>query len=151
MLKAMQEFTLREQSLQISSQSISLSPAQLPWLARLIASVSQDMVHVVITQNSLAEGISETLLSLNEMKRQQRLPDYVVAICTSKIRGNEFCVVVLGGYLFHRMLEIQHGNGAALYCERGCRCLCLSGLIKSQCTILVVALVTHNCLSSFYP
>lgn len=100
MLKAMQEFTLREQSLQMSAQCISLSPVQLPWLARLIASVSQDLVHVVITQNSLAEGISETLRSLSEMKRQQRLPDYVVAICTSKIRGNEFCVVVLGGYLF---------------------------------------------------
>ncbi|XP_053099268.1 GREB1-like protein isoform X3 [Hemicordylus capensis] len=105
MLKAMQEFTLREQSLQMSAQCISLSPAQLPWLARLIASVSQDMVHVVVTQNSLAEGISETLRSLSEVKRQQRLPDYVVAICTSKIRGNEFCVVVLGQYQSRALAE----------------------------------------------
>lgn len=105
MLKAMQEFTLREQSLQMSAQCISLSPVQLPWLARLIASVSQDLVHVVITQNSLAEGISETLRSLSEMKRQQRLPDYVVAICTSKIRGNEFCVVVLGQYQSRALAE----------------------------------------------
>lgn len=96
MLKAMQEFTLRERSLQISAQCISVSPGQLPWLARLIASVSRDLVHVVVTQNSLAEGISETLRSLNEMKHHQKLPDYVVAICASKIRGNEFCVVVLG-------------------------------------------------------
>ncbi|XP_077208750.1 GREB1-like protein isoform X4 [Paroedura picta] len=105
MLKAMQEFTVREQSLQMSAQYISLSPAQLPWLARLIASVSQDMVHVVVSQNSLAEGISETLRSLIEMKRQQKLPDYVVAICTSKIRGNEFCVVVLGQYQSRALAE----------------------------------------------
>ncbi|XP_062986689.1 GREB1-like protein isoform X2 [Elgaria multicarinata webbii] len=105
MLKAMQEFTLREQSLQMSAQCISLSPAQLPWLARLIASVSQDMVHVVVTQNSLAEGISETLRSVSEMKHQQRLPDYVVTICTSKIRGNEFCVVVLGQYQARALAE----------------------------------------------
>lgn len=100
MLKAMQEFTSREQSLQMNAPSISLSPAQLPWLAKLIASVSQDMVHVVVTQNSLAEGISETLQSLTEMKHQQKVPDYVVAICTSKIRGSEFCVIVLGRYIF---------------------------------------------------
>uniref|UniRef100_A0ACB8FDE3 GREB1-like protein n=1 Tax=Sphaerodactylus townsendi TaxID=933632 RepID=A0ACB8FDE3_9SAUR len=105
MLKAIQEFTVREQSLQMSAQYISLSPAQLPWLARLIASVSQDMVHVVVTQNSLAEGISETLRSLSEMKHQQKLPDYVVAICTSKIRGNEFCVVVLGQYQSRALAE----------------------------------------------
>ncbi|KAM6457238.1 GREB1-like protein isoform 7-T9 [Liasis olivaceus] len=105
MLKAMQEFTLREQSFQMNAQSISLSPAQLPWLAKLIASVSQDMVHVVVTQNSLAEGISETLRSLSEMKHQQRVPDYVVAICTSKIRGSEFCVVVLGQYQSRALAE----------------------------------------------
>ncbi|XP_019345961.1 GREB1-like protein isoform X1 [Alligator mississippiensis] len=105
MLKAMQEFTLRERSLQMSTQCVSVSPGQLPWLARLIASVSRDMVHVVITQNSLAEGISETLRSLNEMKHQQKLPDYVVAICASKIRGNEFCVVVLGQYQSRALAE----------------------------------------------
>nr|XP_060631132.1 GREB1-like protein isoform X1 [Anolis sagrei ordinatus] len=105
MLKAMQEFTLREQSLQMNAQCFSLSPTQLPWLARLIASVSQDMVHVVVSQNSLAEGISETLRSLSEMKCQQRLPDYVVAICTSKIRGNEFCVVVLGQHQSRALAE----------------------------------------------
>ncbi|EOB08782.1 GREB1-like protein, partial [Anas platyrhynchos] len=105
MLKAMQEFTLRERSLQISAQCISVSPGQLPWLARLIASVSRDLVHVVVTQNSLAEGISETLRSLNEMKHHQKLPDYVVAICASKIRGNEFCVVVLGQYQSRALAE----------------------------------------------
>ncbi|XP_069476984.1 GREB1-like protein isoform X2 [Ambystoma mexicanum] len=105
MLKAMQEFTLKERSLQMSAQCISMSPGQLPWLARLTASVSRDLVHVVVTQNSLAEGISETLRSLSEVSHQQRLPDYVIAICSSKIRGNEFCVLVLGQYQSRALAE----------------------------------------------
>nr|XP_014343722.1 PREDICTED: GREB1-like protein [Latimeria chalumnae] len=96
MLKAMQEFSPKERSLQTSTQCISVSPGQLPWLARLTASVSRHSVHVLITQNSLAEGISETLRSLSEMQPQLRVPDYVVIICTSKMRSSEFCVVVLG-------------------------------------------------------
>ncbi|XP_039610655.1 GREB1-like protein isoform X1 [Polypterus senegalus] len=75
-----------------------ISPAQLPWLSRLAASVSRDTVHVLVTHNSLGEGISETLRSLTELPPQQRLPDYVVVICSSKVRGNEFCVLVLGQY-----------------------------------------------------
>uniref|UniRef100_A0A671FS37 GREB1 like retinoic acid receptor coactivator n=1 Tax=Rhinolophus ferrumequinum TaxID=59479 RepID=A0A671FS37_RHIFE len=105
MLKAMQEFTLRERALQMGAQWVPVSPGQLPWLARLIASVSQDLVHVIVTQNSLAEGISETLRTLSEMRHYQRLPDYVVAICASKIRGNEFCVVVLGQHQSRALAE----------------------------------------------
>ncbi|XP_026924420.2 GREB1-like protein isoform X1 [Acinonyx jubatus] len=105
MLKAMQEFTLRERTLQMGAQCAPVSPGQLPWLARLIASVSQDLVHVIVTQNSLAEGISETLRTLSEMRHYQRLPDYVVAICASKIRGNEFCVVVLGQHQSRALAE----------------------------------------------
>lgn len=105
MLKAMQEFTLRERALQLGAQCVPVSPGQLPWLARLIASVSQDLVHVIVTQNSLAEGISETLRTLSEMRHYQRLPDYVVAICASKIRGNEFCVVVLGQHQSRALAE----------------------------------------------
>ncbi|XP_006867348.1 PREDICTED: GREB1-like protein [Chrysochloris asiatica] len=105
MLKAMQEFTLRERALHMGVQCITVSPAQLPWLARLIASVSQDLVHVIVTQNSLAEGISETLRTLSEMRHYQRLPDYVVAICASKIRGNEFCVIVLGQHQSRALAE----------------------------------------------
>ncbi|XP_032715685.1 GREB1-like protein isoform X2 [Lontra canadensis] len=105
MLKAMQEFTLRERTLQLGAQCTPVSPGQLPWLARLIASVSQDLVHVIVTQNSLAEGISETLRTLSEMRHYQRLPDYVVAICASKIRGNEFCVVVLGQHQSRALAE----------------------------------------------
>uniref|UniRef100_A0A8C2VJI2 GREB1 like retinoic acid receptor coactivator n=1 Tax=Chinchilla lanigera TaxID=34839 RepID=A0A8C2VJI2_CHILA len=105
MLKAMQEFTLRARALQVGAACGPVSPGQLPWLARLIASVSQDLVHVMVTQNSLAEGISETLRILSEMRHYQRLPDYVVAICASKIRGNEFCVVVLGQYQSRALAE----------------------------------------------
>ncbi|XP_073535238.1 GREB1-like protein isoform X2 [Phyllobates terribilis] len=97
-LKALQEFTYKDRSMQMNSPGMSVSQAQLPWLARLSASVSQDLVHVLVTQNSLAEGISETLRSLSDMKRQQKLPDYVVSICCSKVRGNEFCVIALGKY-----------------------------------------------------
>uniref|UniRef100_A0A8C2RC74 GREB1 like retinoic acid receptor coactivator n=1 Tax=Capra hircus TaxID=9925 RepID=A0A8C2RC74_CAPHI len=105
MLKAMQEFTLREKALQMGAQCTPVSPGQLPWLARLIASVSQDLVHVIVTQNSLAEGISETLRTLSEMRHYQKLPDYVVTICASKIRGNEFCVVVLGQHQSRALAE----------------------------------------------
>ncbi|KAM9225465.1 GREB1-like protein isoform 1-T1 [Dugong dugon] len=105
MLKAMQEFTLRERALQMGAQCIPVSPGQLPWLARLIASVSQDLVHVIVTQNSLAEGISETLRTLSDMRHYQRLPDYVVVICASEIRGNEFCVVVLGQHQSRALAE----------------------------------------------
>ncbi|XP_024840283.1 GREB1-like protein isoform X4 [Bos taurus] len=105
MLKAMQEFTLRERALQMGAQCTPVSPGQLPWLARLIASVSQDLVHVIVTQNSLAEGISETLRTLSEMRHYQKLPDYVVTICASKIRGNEFCVVVLGQHQSRALAE----------------------------------------------
>ncbi|XP_036060153.1 GREB1-like protein [Onychomys torridus] len=104
-LRAMQEFAVRERTLQMGVPCTPVSPGQLPWLARLAASVSQDMVHVIVTQNSLAEGISETLRLLSEGKHYQRLPDYVVAICASKIRGNEFCVVVLGQHQSRALAE----------------------------------------------
>ncbi|KAE8598513.1 hypothetical protein XENTR_v10016850 [Xenopus tropicalis] len=97
-LKALQDLNYKDHSLQTSPAAFHVSQAQLPWLARLSASVSQDLVHVLITQNSLAEGISETLRSLSEIKQQQKLPDYVVVICSSKVRGNEFCVIALGKY-----------------------------------------------------
>ncbi|MEQ2219591.1 GREB1-like protein, partial [Xenoophorus captivus] len=77
----------------------AISPSQLPWLARLEASVSGGSVQVVVTHNSLGEGISESLRSLSEgPQHQQRLPTYVVIICASKINGNEFCVLVLGEF-----------------------------------------------------
>ncbi|XP_014889988.1 GREB1-like protein isoform X8 [Poecilia latipinna] len=84
----------------------SISPSQLPWLARLEASVSGGSVQVVVTHNSLGEGISESLRSLSEgPQHQQRLPTYVVVICASKMNGNEFCVLVLGKYQARALAE----------------------------------------------
>ncbi|XP_069777805.1 GREB1-like protein isoform X2 [Narcine bancroftii] len=98
MLKAIQDSSLKDRSLQLGGPCSTVSPGQLPWLARLAASVSRDLVQVVFSQNSLAEGISETLRTFSEVPLQQKVPNYVVVICSSKIRGNEFCVIVLGHY-----------------------------------------------------
>ncbi|XP_038157488.1 GREB1-like protein isoform X5 [Cyprinodon tularosa] len=84
----------------------TISPSQLPWLARLEASVSGGSVQVVVTHNSLGEGISESLRSLCEgPQHQQRLPTYVIIICASKMNGNEFCVLVLGKYQARALAE----------------------------------------------
>lgn len=74
-----------------------ISPSQLPWLARLEASVSGGTVQVVVTHNSLGEGISESLRSLSEGPQHQKcLPTYVVVICAAKMSGCEFCILVFG-------------------------------------------------------
>uniref|UniRef100_A0A3B4YBR3 GREB1 like retinoic acid receptor coactivator n=1 Tax=Seriola lalandi dorsalis TaxID=1841481 RepID=A0A3B4YBR3_SERLL len=84
----------------------AISPSQLPWLARLEASVSGGSVHVVVTHNSLGEGISESLRSLSDgPQHQQCLPTYVVIICASKMNSNEFCVLVLGKYQARALAE----------------------------------------------
>uniref|UniRef100_A0A667ZU15 GREB1 like retinoic acid receptor coactivator n=1 Tax=Myripristis murdjan TaxID=586833 RepID=A0A667ZU15_9TELE len=84
----------------------AISPSQLPWLARLEASVSGGSVQVLVTHNSLGEGICESLRSLSEgPPHQQCLPTYVVIICTSKMSGNEFCVLVLGKYQARALAE----------------------------------------------
>lgn len=98
LLKAMQDSSLKDRSSQLGVPCCTVSPAQLPWFARLVASVSRDSVQIVFTQNSLAEGISETLRTFGDLHPQQKVPNYVVVICTSKLRGNEFCMVVLGPY-----------------------------------------------------
>uniref|UniRef100_H2MTI9 GREB1 like retinoic acid receptor coactivator n=1 Tax=Oryzias latipes TaxID=8090 RepID=H2MTI9_ORYLA len=86
--------------------SPAITPSQLPWLARLEASVSGGTVQVVVTHSSLGEGISESLRSLREGPRHQRsLPTYVVVICASKMSGNEFCVLVLGKYQARALAE----------------------------------------------
>lgn len=74
-----------------------ISSSQLPWLARLEASVSGGTVQVVVSHNSLGEGISESLRALSEGPQHQKcLPTYVVIICASKMSGNEFCTLVFG-------------------------------------------------------
>ncbi|XP_051944311.1 GREB1-like protein isoform X1 [Hippocampus zosterae] len=84
----------------------AISPSQLPWLARLEASVSGGAVQVVLTHNSLGEGICESLRSLSEGPHlQQSLPTYVVIIYSSKTSGNEFCVMVLGKFQARALAE----------------------------------------------
>ncbi|XP_041698325.1 GREB1-like protein [Coregonus clupeaformis] len=84
----------------------SISPAQLPWLARLEASVSGGSVQVLVTHNSLGEGISESLRSLCDVPpHQQCLPTYVVIVFASEMSGNEFCVLVLGKYQARALAE----------------------------------------------
>uniref|UniRef100_A0A3P8Z7U5 GREB1 like retinoic acid receptor coactivator n=1 Tax=Esox lucius TaxID=8010 RepID=A0A3P8Z7U5_ESOLU len=84
----------------------SISPAQLPWLARLEASVSGGSVQVLVSHNSLGEGISESLRSLCDGPPHQRcLPTYLVIVCASKMTGNEFCVLVLGKYQARALAE----------------------------------------------
>lgn len=103
-LAGSEQIPLREELEQIVLKAMlccpggpAISPSQLPWLARLEASVSGGSVQVVVTHNSLGEGISESLRSLSEgPHHQQCLPTYVVIICASKMSGNEFCVLVLG-------------------------------------------------------
>ncbi|XP_055007667.1 GREB1-like protein isoform X1 [Boleophthalmus pectinirostris] len=83
----------------------AIVPAQLPWLARLEASVSGGSVQVVVTHNSLGEGISESLRTLSEGPLHQCLPIYVVIVCASKMSGSEFCVLVLGKYQARALAE----------------------------------------------
>ncbi|CAL8313122.1 unnamed protein product [Gadus morhua 'NCC'] len=86
--------------------SPAISPSQLPWLARLEASVSGGGVQVLVTSGSLGEGISESLRSLGEGPLpQQCLPTYVVIICVAKMGGTEFCVLVLGKYQARALAE----------------------------------------------
>nr|XP_023663167.1 GREB1-like protein [Paramormyrops kingsleyae] len=82
-----------------------ITSTQLSWLACLAASVSRDSVQILVTHNSLGEGISEFLHSACQGSRHQRLPDYVMIICSSRIRGNEFCVLVLGKHQSRALAE----------------------------------------------
>ncbi|XP_016097088.1 GREB1-like protein [Sinocyclocheilus grahami] len=110
----MEQIPLREELEQIVLKAMlcgptgpPVSPAQLPWLARMEASVSGGGVQVLASHGSLGEGISESLRSLSETppQQQQCLPNYVLIICTSKSGANEFCVLVLGKYQSRALAE----------------------------------------------
>uniref|UniRef100_A0A8C5HNW9 GREB1-like protein n=1 Tax=Gouania willdenowi TaxID=441366 RepID=A0A8C5HNW9_GOUWI len=93
-------------AMQCCSGGVAVPPPQLPWLARLEASVSGGGVQVLVTHSSLGEGISESLRSLSETPPlQQSLPTYVLIICSSKIHGNQFCVLVLGKFQARALAE----------------------------------------------
>ncbi|KAF7706819.1 hypothetical protein HF521_020073 [Silurus meridionalis] len=88
-----------------------ITPGQLPWLARVEASVSGGSVQVLLAQSSLGEGIAETLRSLSENTHLQqhqtpRLPNYILIIHPSASAGaSEFCVIVLGKYQSRALAE----------------------------------------------
>ncbi|XP_041105607.1 protein GREB1 isoform X2 [Polyodon spathula] len=79
---------------QAPSQIQPVTPAQLPWLARLAASSSNNSVQIIESTNTLAEGLSETFKGLVQGKLVQT--NFVVILCTSASRGTESCVVVTG-------------------------------------------------------
>uniref|UniRef100_A0A8B9GUP8 GREB1-like protein n=1 Tax=Astyanax mexicanus TaxID=7994 RepID=A0A8B9GUP8_ASTMX len=109
-----EQIPLREEFEQIVLKAVlcgppgpPVSPLQLPWLARLEASVSGGSVQVLVMQGSLGEGISETLRSLSETPppQHQRLPSYVLIIHTTGSGANDFCIMVLGKYQSRALAE----------------------------------------------
>ncbi|XP_061696419.1 GREB1-like protein isoform X3 [Syngnathoides biaculeatus] len=108
-----EQIPLREELEQIVLKALlccpggsAISPSQLPWLARLEASVSGGAVQVAVAHNSLGEGICESLRALAEGPHLRRSPPtYVVVICSSKMGGNEFCVLVFGKYQARALAE----------------------------------------------
>ncbi|XP_041109472.1 protein GREB1-like isoform X2 [Polyodon spathula] len=86
-----------------SSQKQPVTPAQLPWLARLAASSSNNSVQVIVSTNTLAEGLSETFKCLVQGKLAQT--NFVVILCTSASRGTESCVVVTGKHQARALAE----------------------------------------------
>lgn len=114
-----------------------ITAVQLPWLARVEASVSGGSVQVLLAQSSLGEGIAETLRSLSDnthlqQQQAQRLPNYVLIIHTSASSGaSEFCIVVLG----ETQAASQHSLTYTLVCKSHAHklmCLCLSGKYQSR-------------------
>uniref|UniRef100_A0A4W3I601 Growth regulating estrogen receptor binding 1 n=1 Tax=Callorhinchus milii TaxID=7868 RepID=A0A4W3I601_CALMI len=78
----------------VPPQTLAVSPTQLPWLAKLAASSCKNVVRILDSFNSLAEGLEETFKLLSKYKLQET--NFVVIICVSKSRGTESCVVVTG-------------------------------------------------------
>ncbi|XP_041043354.1 protein GREB1 [Carcharodon carcharias] len=91
----------------VSSPTLTVAPKQLTWLAKLAASSCKNIVRILDSSNSLAEGLTETFKLLSEGKLQGK--NFVVIICTAKNQSTESCVVVTGkrqaGFLAERMLS----------------------------------------------
>ncbi|KAL4623357.1 GREB1-like protein [Arapaima gigas] len=106
------EIPLQEEFEQITRRAmlcgapaVPVPPSQLPWLARLAASVSGGSVQVLVASRSLGEGIGEALRTLCEGPSPLRRPDYVAVVCVTESRGVEFCVLVLGKYQSRALAE----------------------------------------------
>ncbi|XP_029109413.1 GREB1-like protein isoform X2 [Scleropages formosus] len=106
------EIPLQEEFEQITRRAMicgppaaPVPPSQLPWLARLAASVSGGSVQVLVASRSLGEGIGDALRALGEGPSPLRRPDYVAVVCVTESRGVEFCVLVLGKYQSRALAE----------------------------------------------
>ncbi|XP_066537902.1 GREB1-like protein [Hoplias malabaricus] len=108
------QIPLREEFEQIVLRAVMCGPpvppvcaSQLPWLARVEASVSGGSVQVLFSHSSLGEGISDTLRSLSETApmQQQRLPTYILIIHSSSSGACSFCTLVLGKYQSRSLAE----------------------------------------------
>nr|XP_025034989.1 protein GREB1 isoform X3 [Pelodiscus sinensis] len=80
----------------VPSQIALMTSAQLPWLAGLAASSSNDSVHIIECSYSLAEGLTEMFKLLTEGKLVKT--NYVVIICACRNRTLDSCIVVTGKY-----------------------------------------------------
>ncbi|XP_048387819.1 protein GREB1 [Stegostoma tigrinum] len=89
-----------------SSSTLAVTAKQLTWLAKLAASSCKNVVRILDSTNSLAEGLTETFKLLSEGKLLGK--NFVVIICITKNQSTESCVVVTGkrqaGFLAERML-----------------------------------------------
>lgn len=124
-----------------------ITSAQLPWLARVEASVSGGSVQVLLAQSSLGEGIAETLRLLSEnaplqQQQTQRLPNYVLIIHTSATAGtSEFCVMVLGEQEAARHHNLTHTSVCKSHAHM-LVCVCVSG--KHQSRALAEGMLTTS-------
>ncbi|KAG8445654.1 hypothetical protein GDO86_010438 [Hymenochirus boettgeri] len=80
-----------------------VSAVQLPWLAGLAASSSNESVKIVECSYSLAEGLCEMFKLLVEGKLSKT--NYVVIICTSRTSNIDSCIVITGKYQARIMVE----------------------------------------------
>ncbi|XP_070971452.1 protein GREB1-like [Oncorhynchus clarkii lewisi] len=81
----------------------SLTPSQLPWLAKLAASSCGEGVVVLGEKVSMALGLSDTFSRL--MEGQLAHTNYVVIICTAKGQETESCMVVTGQHQCRALTE----------------------------------------------
>ncbi|XP_077867862.1 GREB1-like protein [Saccoglossus kowalevskii] len=107
-LKARLESCPKDRSVQTQPpQFVTVAPAQLPWLARMVASTSNGRVKVIVPQVSLAEGMNESFRMVCNPHPTVRQPLYFVVIHVSRQRGTEFCVIVAGALQARVLVEAR--------------------------------------------
>uniref|UniRef100_A0A671MR78 Protein GREB1-like n=1 Tax=Sinocyclocheilus anshuiensis TaxID=1608454 RepID=A0A671MR78_9TELE len=81
----------------------TLTPSQLPWLAKLATSSCGEGVLVLDTAPSLAEALEDTFHRLVDGRLSQT--NYVVIICMNRSQEIESCVVVTGKHQTRALAE----------------------------------------------